>query len=253
LGTAWARGTARERQIERQGPPAATCAPRLTIAADAATVGALLRRADAGTRERLVGTLQRLHGNDALQRLFAPPDALPVQRWRVGLPRRTTDCDRIIDYVSTNSPYGTTSGAARTNARFRWHGTPTHSDAGDALTATVHNPRVTKKVTVDLPRWSPTDPAISAAWSAAMADLRAHEARHEAIAETWEATLLGRLTALSVPLADRRAGTFTAAVQAEWDGWIADHLAAQEAIDPYWTTFTCPAPSEEAEAEPAPG
>jgi len=252
MGTTLARGSARERQLERSGPRGAACESRLSIAPNAATIGTLLRRADAGTRERLVATIQRLQGNGALQRLLAPTSSLPVQRWQVGLARGTTDCERIVSYMNSHSPYADTSGWAQTTARFRWHGDPTYSEVDGALTATVANPRVTPTVDVDMPAWSATDPAIREAWSATMADLRAHEQRHEEIATEWETTLLGRLSALSVPVSDRSRATFTAAVQAAWDGWIAEHQDAQWAIDPYEAVFWCPEASEPTEAEPGP-
>jgi predicted secreted Zn-dependent protease len=254
MGFVPARARALERRPEHLAADrAATCLPRLAIAPDAATVGTLLRSADSGARERLVGTLQRLHGNTAVQRLLEPAGApaLPVQRWRVGLARGTTDCERIVGYVNAHSPYAATSGWAQTKARFRWHGNPAYTDDGGTLTATVANPRVTPTVTVDMPTWAPTDPGIRDAWSATMADLRAHEARHEAIAEEWEATLLDRLTNLTVDVANRRRRTWTAAVQAEWNGWIADHQDAQLAIDPYEAVFTCPTPLPAAATETA--
>ena len=37
-----------------------------------------------------------------------------------------------------------------------------------------------------MPSWAPTNAAMAAGWSAMTGDLRAHEARHEAIATTWE-------------------------------------------------------------------
>lgn len=252
MGSALARGRERVGRLDEAGTRSAVCAPRLAVAPNAATIGTLLRRADAGTRERLVGTLQRLHGNDALQRLLAPGGGLPVQRWNVGLPRSTTDCERIVGYMNSSSPYAATSGWAQTRARFRWHGDPEYAEVDGALTATVANARVTPTVSVDMPRWAPTDPAIRDAWSTTMAELRAHETRHEEIAATWETTLLGRLSALSVPMAGRDRAAFTQAVQGHWDTWIADHQADQLLIDPFYATFTCPTPLPAPEAEPAP-
>ena len=253
MNAAVARAPAHDHQPERTGGrSSATCTPGFDIAANPATLQALMRGADAGTRVRLADALQRRHGNAAVQRLLAPAGALPLQRWAVGLARSTTDCERIVSYMNAHSPYSATSGWAQTTARFRWHGDPAHTEEDGALTATVANPRVTPTVDVDMPVWSPTDPAIRDAWSATMADLRAHESRHEEIASEWEATLLGRLSALSVSVADRRRETFTAAVQAAWDGWLAEHQDAQWAIDPYEAVFWCPTPIEEPEAEPAP-
>jgi len=245
----------RERTPDRRpdhaaGPgPAHTCQPGFDIAATPATYAALLSRADAGTRERLVHRLQERHGNAAVQRLVGAVAAgVPVQRWRVGLARGTTDCARIVDYINAHTPYAATTGWAQTTARFRWHGEPSYSERDGVLTATVTGPRVTPDVHVDMPEWSPTDPGISGAWAAMYANLRAHEARHEAIAAEWEATLLERLTFLSVPVADRRRETFTAAVQRQWDTWLSEHQTAQNAIDPYTAVLECP-PEEAPEGE----
>jgi Bacterial protein of unknown function (DUF922) len=253
MGFVPARAGARERRPEQPAAGrAATCLPHLTVAPDAATIRMLLRRADAGTRERLAATIQRFQGNGALRQALAPAGGLPVQRWAVGLPRSTTDCERIVAYMNSSSPYAATSGWAQTRARFRWHGEPEYTEVDGSLTAAVSNPRVTPAVSVDMPRWSPTDPAIRDAWSTSMGELRAHETRHEEIAATWETTLLGRLSALSVPMASRDRAAFTTAVQGHWDGWLAEHQADQILIDPFYATFTCPTPIEEPEAAPAP-
>jgi len=204
--------------------------------------------ADAGTRERLADAVQRRQGNAALQRLLAPRTALPVQRWAVGLPAGTTDCDAIINYMNTRSPYHANSGWARTNVSFSWGGDSSYSEANGVITATVANPTVTKTVSVDMPSWAPTNPAVAAGWSAMTGDLRAHEARHEAIATTWETTLRSRLTSLSVTVPNRTSAAFTAAVRAQWDSWIAEHQAAQLAIDPYTAIFSCSGASDETES-----
>ena len=66
-----------------------------------------------------------------------------------------------------------------------------------------------------------------------IADLRAHEALHEGIATTWEGNLRTNLTGLSVTVPNRTIAAFRSAVQAEWNGWLAQHQADQTAIDPY--------------------
>lgn len=252
MGRIGARGVTRERGGERQAPAATACAPRLAVSADAATVGRLLRLADGGTRERLVGSLQQNHGNAALRHLVESPGALPVQRWAVGLARGTTDCDRILDYVASHSPYGATTGLAETKATFTWDGTPKHlTGEGGELRVKVGGPSVAARVTVDMPQWAPTDPGIRAAWSGAMAELRAHERVHEGIAAEWKATLAGRLASFSAVVPDRTEASFRAAVAPTWDGWVAEHAAAQAAIDPYEATFTCPAPAEASSEAPA--
>ena len=204
--------------------------------------------ADAGTRERLADAIQRRHGNAALQRLVSPGSALPVQRWAVGLPRATSDCGRVVTYMNTNSPYLADSGWARTNVSFSWGGDPSFSVADGVITATVANPTVTSTVHVDMPTWAPTDPAMAGAWSAMTGDLRAHEARHEGIASDWETELRSRLSALTVTVAHRTTAAFTAAVRAEWRSWIAEHQAAQRAIDPYTATLDCSGGAPEADS-----
>jgi hypothetical protein len=77
-------------------------------------------------------------------------------------------------------------------------------------------------------------------------ELRVHEARHEAIAAEWDGTLLENLTFLSLPVSDRREATFRTAVQAQWDTWLAQHQAAEWAIDTYTAVFQCPAEEPEA-------
>jgi predicted secreted Zn-dependent protease len=249
MGTAPARAGTRERaRLHGRGRSTAACAPAFDVAANPATLRALMAGADAGTRERLADAVQRRHGNAALQRLLTPGAALPVQRWAVTLPRGTADCERVVSYMNANSPYRADSGWARTNVSFSWGGDPSFKEADGVITATVANPTVTKTVSVDMPSWAPTDVAMARGWSAMTGDLRAHEARHEAIATTWEATLRSRLTSLSVTVAHRTTAAFTTAVRAEWRSWIAEHQAAQTAIDPYTATLDCSGGSAENEA-----
>ncbi len=208
------------------------------VALNPATIGTLLEGADGATRERLIATLQRRHGNAAVQRLLAGP-GLAVQRWAVTLGRGTTDCNVVVNWMNANSPYRTSSGWAKTNARFSWGGDPAYTTAGGTTTATVANPTVTKTVSVDMPSWSPTDPTMSAAWSSMSTALRAHEARHEGIANTWEGTLRTNLTGLSVTVPNRTLAAFNSAVQGQWNGWLGQHQADQTAIDPYTALLDC--------------
>lgn len=252
MGTSLAREGHRGRAAPRPASATAhaSCAPGFDVAANPATIGVLMHGADAGTRERLAAALQRRHGNEALQRLLAPAAALPVQRWAVGLPRGTSDCERVVSYLNANSPYRATSGWAKTHVRFSWSGSASYTEEGGVITATVASPRVTKTVRVDMPDWSPTDPAMSQAWSAMHGTLRAHEGEHERIADEWEATLGARLSGLSVTVSNRTAAAFNAAVGAEWSAWLAEHQAAQSAIDPFTAILDCSGGGEEeAEAE----
>jgi hypothetical protein len=208
------------------------------VALNAATIGPMLAGADGATRERLIASLQRIHGNAAVQRLLATAGPT-VQRWAVGLNRNTTDCAVVVNWMNANSPHRADSGWAKTRAQFSWGGSPAYTTADGVITATVSGPTVTKTVTVDMPSWSPSDPAMRTAWNAMIADLRAHEARHEGIANTWEATLRTNLTDLSVTVPNRTLTAFNSAVQAEWNGWLSQHQADQRAIDPFTALLDC--------------
>jgi predicted secreted Zn-dependent protease len=225
----------------------AGCAPGFDVAANPATIGTLMRNADAGTRERLATSLQRRHGNAAVQRLLEA--GMPLQRWAVNLPPATTDCARVVAHLDATSPHRATSGWAKTSVRFNWGGDPAFTESDGVITATVANPTVTKRVSVDMPQWAPSDPAMSAAWGAMVGTLRAHEAEHERIASEWETTLTARLASLSVTVSRRTLAAFNAAVQAEWSSWLAEHQAAQDAIDPFTAILDCSAPEEDETSE----
>jgi predicted secreted Zn-dependent protease len=215
------------------------CTPHVAIGLDPASVGVVMARADGGTRERLTSELQARYGNAAVQRMLAGSSSLAVQRWAVGLPAATTDCARVVTFMDANSPYRRTSGWAQTRARFTWGGDPAYTTTDGTTTATVSNPTVTPAVTVDMPVWAPSDPAMARAWSGMISTLRAHEAEHERIAARWESTLRSDLAALEVTVANRRIGTFRSAVQAQWDAWLAQHQADQTAIDPFTAILDC--------------
>ena len=202
-----------------------------------------MRGADTGTRERLATSLQQRHGNAAVQRLLDPAHGLPVQRWAVGLPRGTTDCERVVSYMNTRSPHRADGGWAKTRVHFGWGGDPEFHVEGGVITARVANPVVTQRTNVDMPDWSPSDPTMAGAWSAMHRDLRGHEAEHERIANEWEGTLRSRLESLTVTLRHRTLGAFNAAVQAQWNAWLREHQADQRAIDPYTAILDCAAPA----------
>jgi predicted secreted Zn-dependent protease len=212
----------------------------------AAIVGAL-RGSGSGVRERVIDQLQRQVGNLGVQRLVEDDRALPVQRWPVGVARGTTDCMVLVSWMNAHSPYERTSGWAKTNAMFDWAGPLKFKGDGDSLTVGVSNPAVTLSKSVDMPTWAPTHPAMRSAWSAMTADLRAHEAQHEAIADRWKLTLKERLTGLSLSISRRSQGQ--SAVQDEWNSWLAEHQADQTAIDPYVAMLDCSAAAEASSAE----
>jgi predicted secreted Zn-dependent protease len=256
MGSTLARLGSRERSPQRGAVRVgAPCTPGFDVATNPATLQALMRGADAGTRERLATALQRRHGNAAVQRLLAPAVALPLQRWTVGLPRATTDCAQVVSHLDANSPHS--PAWAKTSIVFHRspEPVPVYTESEGVITATVSNPTVTMTapISVDMPEWSPTDPAMSQAWGAMYAELRVHEARHEAIAAEWEATLNSRLSGLSVTVANRDVATFRAAVQAKWETWIAEHQKAQNAIDPFYATLDCSGGESEDESEESTG
>jgi predicted secreted Zn-dependent protease len=249
MGTSLVRETAHEPEGRHDDARrAAECTPEFGIAANPTTIGALLRDADSGTRQRLALTLQRQHGNGAVRHLLAADSGQVVQRWAVTLSPATKDCSVILNYLNANSPHRASSGWAKTNASFNWGGDPVHSDSKGVITATVTNPTVTKNVSVDMPEWAPSHPGIAAAWQSMYGTLRAHETRHEEIADEWESTLTSRLSSLSVRVADRSLASFNAAVQAKWNSWLKEHQKAQKAIDPFSAVLDCSNVEPEGEA-----
>lgn len=239
MGTATERAGSRQHESRLGAPDARTCVPGFDVALNPATIRVLLADADAGTRERLVAALQQRHGNAAVQRLIAGTDGLPVQRWRVGLPAATSDCARVVRYMDTHSPYRRGDGWAETRAHFRWGGQPQISEESGVFWGSVANPTVTPEVHVDMPEWTPTDPAMAAAWAAMYADLRAHEAEHEAIAARWEGILRANLAELNAQMPNRTEGAWRAAVQREWGNWLRSHQDDQDLIDPYTAILDC--------------
>ena len=93
-----------------------------------------------------------------------------------------------------------------------------------------------------MPQWAPTHPAMRTAWTVMTADLRVHEAQHEAIGERWKATMVDRLKNLSLSVGSRNDGQRT--VQTEFDGWVAEHQAEQSSIDPFTAMLDCTAAAE---------
>jgi predicted secreted Zn-dependent protease len=156
--------------------------------------------------------------------------------------------------MNTNSPHRADSGWAKTSVSFDWGGDPAYTESDGVITAAVTGATVTKTVRVDMPQWSPTNPAIARAWGAMYGDLRAHEAEHERIAGEWETLLRTRLAGLTVTVPNRTIAAFRGAVQAEWDAWIAEHQADQTAIDPYTAILDCSVgEGEEGESAPETG
>jgi hypothetical protein len=168
-----------------------------------------------------------------------------LQRYPVGVPA-SADCDTVLDWMETQNPH--LPNAALTTARFRWTGGFKVTGAAPDFTVTLKRPGVTLRKSVDMPVWRPTSRSMRAAWGSMISQLRAHEARHEAIATRWRATLLERLAALSLSVtADSEAAARTEAnrlVNEQWEGWLAEHQAEQDSIDPYAAPLNCPGPTE---------
>ena len=239
----YARGCRPERaqpDEPRPAPPGGPDLRRLT--------GSLLNSADRGLRGRAVRSLQQTAGNSSVQRLLGSASGAPlsVQRYAVGV-RRTASCQQVIDWLNSRNPHR--PAWAKTTARFNWIGGIVVTGDAPDFQVSISNAQVTVNTTVDMPQWSPTDPAMGSAWQAMHATLRAHEAEHEAIASQWKDTLQDRLTNLSLTVtARRRAAAQRAAqtaVQAEWRGWLVEHQRDQNAIDPFTAVLDCPAPSDE--------
>ncbi|HYN68808.1 MAG TPA: DUF922 domain-containing protein [Candidatus Eisenbacteria bacterium] len=244
----------RHHQANRTADCETDCRGPLRILARPPDIAEVLRSADEATRADMVGDLQRRFGNAVVSRFLDPAlDRRPqLQRYAVNLPVGTADCMVVVNWLNRHSPYIATSGWAKTSVRFSWAGPLSFDGTAPDLTVTVSDPGVTMAKSVDMPTWNPTAPVMRAAWSSMTATLRAHETEHEVIATTWKATLLDRLTNLSLSVASRTAGT--AAVTAEWNSWIAEHQAEQDLKDPFTAMLDCSAAETEsapAEATPA--
>ncbi|HLY12885.1 MAG TPA: DUF922 domain-containing protein, partial [Candidatus Limnocylindrales bacterium] len=135
---------------------------------------------------------------------------------------------------------------ALTSPTFGWGGDLNFSGEGASLTVSITKPTVSLSTTVDMPGWSPTDPAMKQAWASMTSDLRAHEARHEEVATNWKATLLSRLTGLSLSV--KRQADAQAAVGKEWASWLVEHQADQSALDPFTALLDCSAGSTDSAA-----
>lgn len=194
-----------------------------------------------GPREPVLLRLQRSAGNASVQRLV---NGLPVQRYAVGV-RRSASCEQVLTWLNSQNPHR--PAWAKTTARFTRTGRIVVTGTAPDFEVSISSPDVTVRKSVDMPQWNPSDPAMASTWSAMYSTLRTHEAEHEAIADQWKSTLLQRLTDLSLSVtapnravAQQRA---SAAVQAEWQGWLGEHQTEQNGIDPFTAVLDCPAPA----------
>ncbi len=243
------------RSTRRSDDDRGACAAELQIRGRPEAVAGAIRSAEPASRGRMIGQLQAQLGNRTVARLLAAVDrpagpglAPAVQRWAVTLPPATADCNVVATWLSAHSPYRALSGWAITQPTFGWSGDYVYNGSGKSQTVSLANPAVTLSTSVDMPSWSPTDPAMSRAWQAMWADLRRHESRHEDLATTWKDTLLDRLKALSLPIARQADGP--AAVGKAWAGWLAEHQADQRSLDPFTAILDCSAGADDsAEAD----
>lgn len=207
---------------------------------------AMLRDHQAGHAARGAAALglQRAVGNAQVARELAA-----IQRYDVGA-APDASCEQVIKWIDAHSPYKPEW--AHTKAAFTWSaGFQITGDKKSGFTLTVTDPTVDINKDVDMPEWQPASGSMQKAWRQAYTQLRNHEAKHEEIGDTWQATLLTRLKTLSISvksanLSDKQMKKL---VQAEWNKWIAEHQKAQKAIDPYTATLNCPI----AEADSADG
>lgn len=234
------------------------CAPKRAepVSVDLTQVPAIVESVDPSTRVELMARLQRSVGNAAVQRLMASRVPLrPVQRWAVGLARGQSDAGAVVRYINANSPHPNKAWAL-TKVAFTANKDLAVSGTAPDFTVAPTNPAVSYTKTVDMPTWSPSDPGMAASWASMSADLRAHEAEHEAIGDTSQASMLTNLqgwshSATAKPSAAAKSEA-KAQLDADWAGWLADHQTDQNAIDPYYAMLDQPAPAQSESAESAP-
>jgi hypothetical protein len=252
--------------------------PREGVPAPAAGGDRLLRdaRARRGARPllaRRVRDLQRRLGNQHVIRMLhssegwsagaaeraepaASSGAPPIQRYAVSAPASARS-EQLVRWLNANSPHK--PAWARTDANFSWGRTMNAVPGEDEGTwiVTVADPTVTKNTTVDMPTWTADNEPMQTVWDEMWAELRAHEAEHEAIADGWQTTMQENLEAAeyvvtaSSEAEAKRLGR--AEADGEWTGWIDAHQAEQRALDtpPFFATLNYPAEEEEASPETA--
>lgn len=224
--------------------------------------GADPERQDAPARETTAGrtpqgvlALQRAAGNGAVAGL------LGVQRYAVGA-KADSDATTVLAWLAANSPYAPE--AAHTQAAFSMTRTFDAKEKDGTWTVKVKASTVDVKKSVDMPTWAPTK--IKKEWTAAHTALRAHEALHEGVADTWKATLKARLSAYTFTTStatswDDATAEAGADLDAKWVTWIEEHQKDQDKLDPYAVVIAgaaapappAPAPTPDAEAAPESG
>jgi hypothetical protein len=164
-----------------------------------------------------------------------------IQRYAVGAPRNAS-CAVVVSWLNRNSPHR--PAWALTRARFSFSDVEFNvSGTAPDFTVTMSG-KVSVRKTVDMPMWRPNSPAMQTAWDEMWAELRAHESKHEGIADDWKATMQERLDAWSADIsAPNRAAARREAVrrfEADKASWVREQQADQNAIDPFFATLNCP-------------
>jgi hypothetical protein len=212
--------------------------------------------------------LQRSAGNQAVQRMLRRSPASQgarrpsvsrgvgggtIQRYPVGV-AADADYDTLLDWLMTSSPH-LPDAWALTTANFSYNTGRARAELVEEgeYTVTFRGPRVTLSKEVDMPTWRSSSREMRVVWDAMYSELRAHEARHEGIADRWKTELQRRMNEYSVTVyADSETEAKEQAVadfEFEFAGWIDEQQAEQDAIDPFTATLARPAGEDEGEAE----
>jgi hypothetical protein len=137
-------------------------------------------------RQALAAQIGRVQGNRHLQRVLTSNQNKTIQRYAVGVPA-DAGCAEVVDWLNTSNPH--VPNWAKTRVRFNWGGSFLITGSAPDFHLRVGNPQVTMiGPSVDMPQWSPSDPAMQTAWQAMVQTLRTHEGEHEKIAKDWKAT-----------------------------------------------------------------
>ncbi len=165
----------------------------------------------------------------------------------------TLDCNDVVGWLNSNSPYSPEW--AQTNCNYSFNGQlrispPDTSGGGVSLTVTGHNGlTVSVNCPIDTPRWTPSPrtnrDAEIAAWNSMSGTLAAHEKQHRNIGNTWRATVESNFRAVNFTVSGTNQADASSQVQqrvsALQQQWQADAQAAQSAIDPFTgAILTCP-------------
>jgi predicted secreted Zn-dependent protease len=243
-------------------PGPAGVAPRSAGSAADLLRDATERRSLQGAAAARLADLQRSAGNQHVLRIVrsalsgaaerAPRRGPPIQRYAVNQPG-TASAQALVTWLNGSSPHH--PAWAKTRATFTWGrtmtATPVEGEEGQ-YRVTVADSAVTLTKSVDMPTWTAATPPMQQAWDSMWAELRAHEAEHETIADTWKSTLETRLGeaeyTVSATSVDAANTAGRAQADADWTTWIAEHQTDQNAIDPFFATLVEPPAEDEEES-----